>query len=96
MPEVRLAPVDGGPGRRLTHWGSAGTRVCGWTPDGEILAVASHGEPFSFFTWGYKVPLDGAPGRELPWGPVADLQVADLDGERKSLRRGGDRRGRGS
>ncbi|GAA2597888.1 hypothetical protein GCM10010304_51350 [Streptomyces roseoviolaceus] len=85
VPEVHLAPVDGGPGRRLTHWGSADTRVCGWTPDGEILAVASHGEPFSFFTWGYKVPLDGAPGRKLPWGPVSDLQVADLDGERKSL-----------
>ncbi|GHD14651.1 putative tricorn protease [Streptomyces violarus] len=85
VPEVHLVPVDGGPGRRLTHWGSADTRVCGWTPDGEILAVASHGEPFSFFTWGYKVPLDGAPGRKLPWGPVADLQVADLDGERKSL-----------
>ncbi|MGR4850753.1 S41 family peptidase [Streptomyces sp. LARHCF252] len=85
VPEVHLAPVDGGPGRRLTHWGSADTRVCGWTPDGEILAVASHGEPFSFFTWGYKVPLDGTPGRKLPWGPVADIQVADLDGERKSL-----------
>ncbi|MFC9507892.1 S41 family peptidase [Streptomyces sp. NPDC057002] len=85
VPEVHLVPVDGGPGRRLTHWGSADTRVCGWTPEGEILAVASHGEPFSFFTWGYKVPLDGAPGRKLPWGPVSDIQVADLDGERKSL-----------
>ncbi|WP_435283047.1 S41 family peptidase [Streptomyces koelreuteriae] len=85
VPEVHLAEVDGGPGRRLTHWGSADTRVCGWTPEGEILAVASHGEPFSFFTWGYKVPLDGAPGRKLPWGPVSDLQVADLDGERRTL-----------
>ncbi|MFC9678345.1 S41 family peptidase [Streptomyces sp. NPDC056948] len=85
VPEVHLVPVAGGPGRRLTHWGSPDTRVCGWTPEGEILAVASHGEPFSFFTWGYKVPLDGAPGRKLPWGPVSDLQVADLDGERKSL-----------
>ncbi|MFI6371271.1 S41 family peptidase [Streptomyces sp. NPDC050546] len=85
VPEVHLVPVDGGPGRRLTHWGSADTRVCGWTPEGEILAVASHGEPFSFFTWGYKVPLDGTPGRKLPWGPVSDIQVADLDGERKSL-----------
>ncbi|MGW0862220.1 S41 family peptidase [Streptomyces sp. NPDC002611] len=85
VPEVHLAEVDGGPGRRLTHWGSADTRVCGWTPEGEILAVASHGEPFSFFTWGYKVPLDGAPGRKLPWGPVSDIQAADLDGERRTL-----------
>lgn len=89
-PEVHLVPVDGGPGERLTYWGNADTRVCGWTPpdeDGhaEILAVASHGEPFSHFTWAYKLGCDGSPGRKLPWGPVSDLQVADIAGERKSL-----------
>ncbi|MFF5479156.1 S41 family peptidase [Streptomyces sp. NPDC012935] len=85
VPEIHLVPVDGGPGRQLTHWGSADTQVCGWTPDGVILAVASHGEPFSHFTWAYKVRPDGDPGRKLPWGPCSDLQVADLDGERKTL-----------
>ncbi|MEV5351953.1 S41 family peptidase [Streptomyces sp. NPDC086081] len=85
VPEVHLVPVDGGPGRQLSHWGSTDTRVCGWTPDGEILAVASHGEPFSYFTWAYKVSPDGDPGRKLPWGPVSDIQVADLDGERRTL-----------
>ncbi|MDG9719449.1 S41 family peptidase [Streptomyces sp. DH24] len=85
VPEVHLVPVDGGPGRQLTHWGSADTRVCGWTPDGDILAVASHGEPFSHFTWAYKLAPDGDPGRKLPWGPVTDLQVADLAGERRTL-----------
>ncbi|KJK38351.1 peptidase S41 [Streptomyces variegatus] len=85
VPEVHVVPVDGGPGRQVSHWGSADTRVCGWTPDGEILAVASHGEPFSYFTWAYKVSPGGDPGRKLPWGPVADIQVADVDGERKSL-----------
>ncbi|MFF9060014.1 S41 family peptidase [Streptomyces sp. NPDC014882] len=84
-PEIHLVPVDGGPGRRLTYWGSPDTRVCGWTPDGEILAVGSHGEPFSYFTWAYKVSPDGSPGRKLPWGPVSDLQSADLDGERRTL-----------
>ncbi|KAA0930783.1 S41 family peptidase, partial [Streptomyces apricus] len=89
-PEIQLAPVDGGPGRRLTHWGSADTRVCGWTPpdqDGnsDILAVASHGEPFSYFTWAYSVPVDGDPGGRLPWGPVSDIKVADIDGERRTL-----------
>ncbi|MFF8099630.1 S41 family peptidase [Streptomyces sp. NPDC016640] len=89
-PEVHLVPVDGGPGERLTYWGSSDTRVCGWAPpdgDGhaEILAVASHGEPFSHFTWAYTLTPDGSPGRKLPWGPVADLQVADLDGERRTL-----------
>ncbi len=84
-PEIHLADVDGGPGRQLTYWGSSDTQVCGWTPDGDILAVASHGQPFSYFTWAYKVSPDGDPGRKLPWGPVADIQVADIEGERRSL-----------
>ncbi|MET7438518.1 S41 family peptidase [Streptomyces sp. NPDC005496] len=90
VPEIHLAPVDGGPGRRLTYWGSADTQVCGWAPpdkDGicHVLAVASHGQPFSYFTWAYSVPTDGDPGRRLPWGPVSDIQVADIDGERRTL-----------
>ncbi|MEU1303063.1 S41 family peptidase [Streptomyces shenzhenensis] len=90
VPEIHLADIDGGPGRQLTYWGSADTRVCGWTPPGEdgesdILAVASHGQPFSYFTWAYKVSPDGDPGRKLPWGPVSDIQVADLDDERRTL-----------
>ncbi|MFZ4207061.1 S41 family peptidase [Streptomyces griseoincarnatus] len=89
-PEVHVVPVDGGPGRRLTYWGSSDTRVCGWAPPDEhgheaILAVTSHGEPFSYFTWAYKLGVDGSPGRKLPWGPVSDIQVADLAGERRSL-----------
>ncbi|MFF9408796.1 S41 family peptidase [Streptomyces anandii] len=90
MPEIHLVDVDGGPGRQLTYWGSSDTQVCGWSPPDEhghtaILAVASHGEPFSYFTWAYKVDTDGSPGRKLPWGPVSDIQVADIDGERRSL-----------
>ncbi|MFE1927852.1 S41 family peptidase [Streptomyces asoensis] len=90
VPEIHLVPVDGGPGRQLTYWGSSDTQVRGWTPpdqDGtsDILAVASHGEPFSYFTWAYKLATDGDPGRKLPWGPVSDLQCADLDGERRTL-----------
>ncbi|WP_326722546.1 MULTISPECIES: S41 family peptidase [unclassified Streptomyces] len=84
-PEIHLAPVDGGPGRRLTYWGSADTQVCGWSPDGDILAVASHGQPFSYFTWAYSVPTNGDPGGKLPWGPVSDIAVADIGGERRTL-----------
>ncbi|MFC9795883.1 S41 family peptidase [Streptomyces sp. NPDC127584] len=81
-PEIHLVPVDGGPARRLTYWGSADTRVCGWTPpdrDGrsDILAVSSHGQPFSYFSWAYNVPTDGSPGGRLPWGPVSDIAVTD-------------------
>ncbi|MFD8209210.1 S41 family peptidase [Streptomyces sp. NPDC059695] len=95
-PEIHLVPVDGGPARRLTHWGSTDTRVCGWTPpdkDGrsDILAVSSHGQPFSYYSWAYTVPTDGSPGLRLPWGPVTDIAVTDdtaitgQDGERRSL-----------
>lgn len=90
-PEIHLAPVDGGPPRRLGYWGSTDTRVCGWTPsdreDGtaQILAVSSHGQPFSYYSWAYSVPTDGSPGGKLPWGPVSDIAVADVEGERKTL-----------
>ncbi|MFG2194341.1 S41 family peptidase [Streptomyces sp. NPDC048639] len=84
-PEIHLAPTDGGPARRLTYWGSTDTRVCGWSPDEHILAVASHRQPFSYFSWGYKVPTDGSPGGRLPWGPIADIAVADVGGEHLTL-----------
>ncbi|GGU13637.1 MULTISPECIES: S41 family peptidase [Streptomyces] len=93
-PEIHLAPVDGGPSRRLTYWGSTDTRVCGWSPpdkDGrsDILAVSSHGQPFSYFSWAYTVPTDGSPGKRMPWGPVSDIEVADFEGasgvERRTL-----------
>ncbi|MFF4017979.1 S41 family peptidase [Streptomyces sp. NPDC001843] len=90
VPEIHLVGVDGGPGRQLTYWGSPDTQVCGWTPPDEnghsdILAVASHGEPFSHFTWAYKITPEGDPGRKLPWGPVSDIQVADVDGAHRTL-----------
>ncbi|MFG2889763.1 S41 family peptidase [Streptomyces sp. NPDC048248] len=89
-PEVHLAPVEGGPARRLTYWGSTDARVCGWTPpdkegNAQILAVSSHGQPFSYYSWSYTLPTDGSPGRQLPWGPVSDLAVAEFDGERRTL-----------
>ncbi|MET7934424.1 S41 family peptidase [Streptomyces sp. NPDC005322] len=89
-PEVHLVPVDGGPVRRLTYWGSTDARVCGWTPPdrhgtSHILAVSSHGQPFSHFSWAYRLPTDGDPGERLPWGPVSDIAVADIDGERRTL-----------
>lgn len=88
-PEIHLAPVEGGPARRLTYWGSTDARVCGWSPDpGEsshILAVSSHAQPFSYFSWAYSVPTDGSPGGKLPWGPVSHIAVADIEGDRRTL-----------
>ncbi|MFB7361982.1 S41 family peptidase [Streptomyces hydrogenans] len=89
-PEIHLVPVDGGHARQLTHWGSTDTRVCGWSPpdkDGrsDILAVSSQGQPFSYFSWAYTVPTDGSPGGRMPWGPVCDIAVRDVEGERRTL-----------
>ncbi|WP_210732835.1 S41 family peptidase [Streptomyces sp. RKND-216] len=83
-PEIHLAPVAGGRTTRLTYWGSPDTRVCGWTPpDGEgcsdVLAVSSHEQPFSHFTWAYQVRTGGGPGARLPWGPVAHIAAGRTD-----------------
>ncbi|MDF3297444.1 S41 family peptidase [Streptomyces tropicalis] len=72
-PEVHVAPVEGGPARRLTHWGSRQTQVRGWTPDGEVLAITTHGQASLRRTWARAVPLDGGPAAVLPYGPVGHV-----------------------
>ncbi|GHD30451.1 S41 family peptidase [Streptomyces galbus] len=72
-PEVHVAPVDGGPSTRLTYWGSWQTRVRGWTPDGQVLALSSHDQATLRRTWARAVPLDGGPAATLPYGPVGDV-----------------------
>jgi tricorn protease len=72
-PEVLVAPVDGGPAKRLTYWGSSKTQVRGWTPGGEVLAISSQGQASLRRTWARAVPLDGGPAATLPYGPVGDV-----------------------
>ncbi|MFD5406835.1 S41 family peptidase, partial [Streptomyces griseorubiginosus] len=72
-PEVHIAPVDGGPTRRLTYWGSSRTQVRGWTPDGEVLAITTYGQASLRRSWAHTVPLDGGPGTTLPYGPVGHV-----------------------
>ena len=74
-PEVYLAEVDGGGGRRLTYWGDPDTQVCGWTPDGEIIALTCSGQSFDRFTWAHSVPADAGAPRRLAFGPVADVAL---------------------
>ncbi|MEW2631520.1 S41 family peptidase [Streptomyces sp. NPDC048389] len=73
LPEVHVAPVDGGPSERLTHWGSYRTSVRGWTPDGRVLALTSHGQASFRRSWAHAVPLDGGPATRLPYGPVGGV-----------------------
>ncbi|GAA4506785.1 S41 family peptidase [Actinoallomurus oryzae] len=74
--EVHVAPAEGGESRRRTYWGAPGTRVCGWTPDGRILAVTSWRQPFYHRTHAYAVPVDGEPAEPMGWGPVGGADVA--------------------
>ena len=83
-PEVHVAPVEGGPARRLTHWGSAKTAVAGWTAEGEVLALSSVGRMSGVHVWAFAVPLDGGPARELPYGRVSAV-AAEPGGARVLL-----------
>ncbi|MGN9845592.1 S41 family peptidase [Nonomuraea sp. H19] len=75
-PEVFAAEIDGPEGERLTHWGSATTEVCGWTDDGQVLAISSAGQSHRVRNWAYAVPLDGSPATRLPYGWVSDVAVS--------------------
>ena len=75
QPEVYVADADGSGHARLTYWGDDRTRVTGWTQAGEVLAISAAGQPEGQYTWAYAVPLQGAPPRRLPFGPVGDLAL---------------------
>jgi len=77
-PEVHVAPADGGPSRRLTHWADINTEVIGWTADGEVLATSTVGQPSIRRTWAYAVDLHGA-DRRLPYGPVGGLATGPAE-----------------
>jgi tricorn protease len=80
-PEVYVAPVDGGPARRLTYWGNAQTAVLGWTAGGEVIAASSQGRRSRANVWAHAVPLDGGPARTLPYGRLGRLALQpDGDG----------------
>ncbi|GAA2619803.1 S41 family peptidase [Streptomyces axinellae] len=82
-PEIYLVPVEGGPARRLTYWGATDTRVCGWTPEGDVLAVASHGQPFAHYSWSYRVPVAGPDGpRGERHGEAPGERHGEAPGER--------------
>lgn len=73
--EVYVAPLDGGPSRRLTFWGQAGTWVRGWLSDHEVLVLSTVGEATRDRMFAHAVPVDGAPTRRLPYGWAQDLAL---------------------
>jgi tricorn protease len=77
--EVYLADITGGgASRRLTFWaGDPRTKVTGWSPEDEVLAISSAGQPFGFWQRAYAISADpDAPGsRELPFGVLTDAAI---------------------
>ena len=76
-PEVYLAGSTAATAARLTYWGDPQTRVSGWTPAGEVLAITCGASRPTEYRRAYAVPGDGVPPRLLPFGPVADLALED-------------------
>jgi tricorn protease len=74
--EAYAAPVDGGPGRRLTYWGDRFATVRGWVSDHEVLVLSRTGQHVSMKTWAFAVPLSG-PARRLRYGPAGDVAARD-------------------
>ncbi|HEV8221996.1 MAG TPA: S41 family peptidase [Streptosporangiaceae bacterium] len=83
--EVYLAAADGGDQRRLTYWGDPFTRVTGWTPDGDVLAVSATGQPFGQNCWAYAIPATAPDGRQDANGraPAGGPAAAGAHGARR-------------
>jgi tricorn protease len=71
-PEVYAMPAEGGPARRLT-WLGPDTLVRGWTPDGRILFVTTHGQPFFRNYRAFTIAPEGGAPELLPYGQVNHL-----------------------
>ncbi len=80
-PEVYVASVDDGGTQRLSYWGAPTARVCGWTGDGEVLAISPAGQAFvdHMRVRVLGTGLSGRLGAErvLPFGPVSDMSAGD-------------------
>ena len=71
-PEVYRMPANGGPARRLT-WLGPDVLVRGWTPEGHILFVTTHGQPFFRNYRAYTLDPASATPQPLGYGQVNHL-----------------------
>ena len=71
-PEVYLMAAQGGPARRMT-WLGPDVLVRGWTPDGRILFVTTHGQPFFRNYRAFTLGTDGGIPEPLDMGQVNHL-----------------------
>jgi tricorn protease len=71
-PEVYLMPAEGGPARRMT-WLGPDVMVRGFTREGHILFVTTHGQPFFRNYRAYTLDPAGGMPQMLPLGQVNHL-----------------------
>ncbi len=71
-PEIYLMPAEGGDARRMT-WLGPDVMVRGWTPQGHILFVSTHGQPFFRNYRAFTLDPAGGSPQMLPWGQVNHL-----------------------
>jgi len=71
-PEVYLMAAAGGPARRMT-WLGPDVLVRGWTPEGQILFVTTHGQPFFRNYRAFTLDVEGGLPEMLPYGQVNHL-----------------------
>jgi tricorn protease len=79
-PEIYLASTAGGDAARVSYWSNPGTRLRGWDPAGDILAMTAANQPFQHYTLAYAIPVSDGAGRfaehrRLPYGPVGDIAI---------------------
>lgn len=71
-PEVYVMPAEGGPARRLTYLGPD-VMVRGWTNEGHIVFVTTHGQPFFRNYRAYTIDPAGGLPHALALGQVNHL-----------------------
>ncbi len=71
-PEVYLMPAEGGDARRMT-WLGPDVMLRGWTPQGHILFVTTHGQPFFRNYRAFTLDPAGGSPQMLPWGQINHL-----------------------
>lgn len=72
--EAMVVDLAEGTPRRLTWWGTATTRVLGWTPDGRVLVASAAGQPNLRLIMVRAVTLDGTV-EQVPYGPASGVAV---------------------
>ncbi|ALE05535.1 peptidase S41 [Arthrobacter sp. ERGS1:01] len=85
VPEVVTAPVDGGALKQLTHWGHAGTKVKGFTADGDVVVTSAFEQPDARLTWAYAVSVGDGQRRRLPYGPVDSVAFGTVVGDERPV-----------